>query len=39
MSKVVASQFLSLDGGADQSEVFVTVVDDAMKENLMGVSR
>jgi hypothetical protein len=33
MRKVVASLFLSLDGTAGQSNAFVTVADDAMKEN------
>jgi hypothetical protein len=39
MRKAVASLFLSLDGAAEQSDQFVTVVDDAVKENLKGVSR
>jgi hypothetical protein len=39
MRKLAASLSLSLDGAVDQSDEFVTVVDDAMKENPKGVSR
>jgi hypothetical protein len=39
MRTVVASLVLSLDGADDQSDEFVTVVDDAMWENLTAVSR
>jgi hypothetical protein len=39
MRKVVASRLLSVNGAAEQSEEFVTDLDDAVKENLKGVSR
>jgi hypothetical protein len=39
MRKVMASPFLSLDGAATRSDEFVTIVDDAMKENLNRASR
>jgi hypothetical protein len=39
MRKAVASLFPSLEGADEQSDEFVTVVDDAIKENLNAVSR
>jgi hypothetical protein len=39
MRKVAASLFLSLAGGAAQSDELVTDVDDATEANLRGVSR
>jgi hypothetical protein len=39
MRKAVASLFLSLDSAAEQSDLLVTVVDDAMNAHLKGVSR
>jgi hypothetical protein len=38
MRKVAASLFLSLGGGAEQPDEFVTEVDDATEENLRSVS-
>ena len=39
MCKVVASLSLSRDGLAAKPDEFVTDVEDAMEENLRGVSR
>ena len=39
MRKAAASLFLSLDAAAEQSDEFVTDVDDATEANLRGVSR